>query len=44
MEKTKNAFKILIGKATEKRPSGRPRRRCWENDKMDIKEIGIIRG
>ena len=31
MEEGRNAFKILIGKHTEKRPLGRPRRR-WEDN------------
>ena len=36
MEEGRNAFKILTGKPTGKRPLGRPRRR-WE----DLEEIGI---
>ena len=40
MEKSGNAFKILVGTHTGKRPLGRPRRR-WEGDiRMDLKEIG----
>ena len=35
MEEGKNAFKILTGKPTGKRPLGRPRRR-WENIHMGI--------
>ena len=38
------AFKILTGKPTEKRPLGRPRRRCEDNIKMDLEEIGINAG
>jgi hypothetical protein len=38
MEEGRNAFKILTGKPTEKRPLGRPRCR-WE-DNIDLKQIG----
>ena len=39
MKEGRSAFKILIGKPTGKRPSGRP---WWEdNIRMDPKEIGI---
>ena len=41
MEDDRSAFKILTGRPTGKRPSGRPRRR-WDNIRMDLKEIGII--
>ena len=37
MEEDRNAFKILTGKPTGKRPLGRPRRK-WEDN---IEEIGI---
>ena len=41
MEEGRNAFKILTGLPTGKRPLGRPRHR-WEDDiRMDLKEIGI---
>ena len=41
MEVGKSAFKILIGKPTGKRPLGRPRGRCEDNIRMDLKEIGV---
>ena len=41
MEEGRSAFKILTGKPTGKRPLGRPRRRCVDNIRMDLKEIGI---
>ena len=41
MEEGRSAFKILIGKPTGKRSSGRPRRRWEDNIRMDLKEIGI---
>ena len=31
--------RVLIGKHEGKRPSGRPRRR-WEDNKMDLQEVG----
>jgi hypothetical protein len=38
-EKTRNAYRILVGKAEGKRPLGRPRRRWVDNIKMDLKDI-----
>ena len=41
MEESRNAYKILTGTPTRKRPLGRPRCR-WENIiRMYLKEIGI---
>ena len=37
-----NAFKILTRKLTGKRPLGTPRRRWGNNNRKDIKEIGVI--
>jgi hypothetical protein len=34
-EKTRNTYKILMGKPEGKRPLGRPRRRWVDNIKMD---------
>jgi hypothetical protein len=34
----RNAYRILVGKPEGERPLGRPRRRCVDNIKMDIKE------
>jgi hypothetical protein len=39
MEK-RNACKLLVGNPEGKRPLGRPRRRCMDNIKMDLGEIG----
>jgi hypothetical protein len=36
----RNAYRILVGNSERKRPLGRPRRRCVENIKMDLREIG----
>ena len=41
MEEGKNAFKILTGKPTGKRPLGSPRRRWEDNIRIHLKEIGI---
>ena len=41
MEEGRSAFKTLTGKPTGKRPLGRPRRRCEDNIRMDLKEIGF---
>ena len=35
------AFKILTGKPTGKRPSGKPWSTWEDNIRMDVKEIGI---
>jgi hypothetical protein len=35
-----NAYRILVGKPEGKRPLGRPRCRCVDNIKMDLREIG----
>ena len=44
MEEGKSAFKILTGKPTGKRPLGRPWRRWEDYIRMDLEEIGIMRG
>ena len=44
MDKGRNAFKMLTGKSTGKGPLGRPSRRCEDNIRMDLEEIGIIAG
>ena len=42
--KSRNAFKILTGKPTGKRPLGRPRRRWEDNIRMvSMRGIGLIR-
>ena len=35
---------IFTGKPAGKRPSGSPRRRCEDNIRMDLQEIGINAG
>jgi hypothetical protein len=38
--KKRNAYRILVGKPTAKRPLGRPRSRWEDNIGMDLREIG----
>jgi hypothetical protein len=40
MGKKKNAYRILVGKPERNIPLGRPRRRCVDNIKTDIRETG----
>jgi hypothetical protein len=37
-------YRVLAGKPEEKRPLGRPRRRWEDNIKMDLQEVGRVRG
>jgi hypothetical protein len=39
MAKMRNAYKILVGNPTGKRPLGRTRRKYKDNIKMDIREL-----
>ena len=41
MEEVRSTFKILTSTLAEKRASGMPRRRCEDNIRMNLKEIGI---
>jgi hypothetical protein len=36
----RNVYRILVGKLEGKRPLRRPRRRCVDNIKIDLLEIG----
>jgi hypothetical protein len=38
-EEKRNGYRIFVGKPEGKRPLGRPRRR-WEDNNMDLREIG----
>jgi hypothetical protein len=40
MGKMKSAYSILVGKREGKRPLGRSRRRCEENIRINVMEIG----
>ena len=41
MEEGRNAFKILTGKPTGKRPLGKPKNRWEDNIRLDLKEICV---
>jgi hypothetical protein len=36
----RGVYRVLVGKPEGKRPLGRPRRRCEDNIRMDLKEVG----
>jgi hypothetical protein len=40
MGNKRNSYRILVGKPGGKRPLGRPRRRCEDNMKIELREIG----
>jgi hypothetical protein len=44
MGKDRGVHRLLVGKPEEKRPVGRPRRRWEDNIKMDLQEVGGVRG
>jgi hypothetical protein len=41
MRENRNAYRILVGKPEGKRPLGRPRRRRADNNKIELREIGL---
>jgi hypothetical protein len=41
MGEKRNVYRLLVRKPEGKRPLGRPRRRCIDNIKMDLLEIGL---
>ncbi|KAJ4438215.1 hypothetical protein ANN_14154 [Periplaneta americana] len=40
MGESRNAYRVLVGRAEGKRPLGRPRRRWEDNIKIDLRELG----
>ncbi|KAJ4449155.1 hypothetical protein ANN_00551 [Periplaneta americana] len=40
MDKSRNAYRVLVGRPEGKRPLGRTRRRWEDNIKMDLREVG----
>jgi len=36
----RGVYRVLLGKPEGKRPLGRPRRRWFDNIRMDIQEVG----
>jgi hypothetical protein len=41
MGEGRGIYRVLVGRLEGKRPLGRSRRRCEDNIKMDLREIGI---
>jgi hypothetical protein len=41
VEYIRNAYKILVGYSEVKKPSGRPKRKCKDNIKMDLRKMGF---
>jgi hypothetical protein len=41
MGERRGVYRVLVGGPEGKRPLGRPRRKCEDNIKMDLREIGI---
>jgi len=40
MGEERGVYRVLVGKPEGKRPMGRPRRRCVNNIRMDLQEVG----
>jgi hypothetical protein len=40
MMERRGEFRVLVGKPEGNRPLGRPRRRCENNIKMDLQQVG----
>ena len=38
----RGVHRVLVGKPERRRPLGRPRRRCEDNIKMDLQEVGRV--
>jgi hypothetical protein len=41
MGEERKVYKVLLGKPEGKRPLGRPRRRCEDGIRMNLREIGL---
>ena len=42
MGKEREVYRVLVGKPEGKKPMGRPRRRCVDNIRMDLQEVGCV--
>jgi hypothetical protein len=42
MGEERKVYKVLVGKPEGKRPLGRPRRRCENGIRMDLRKIGGV--
>ena len=40
MGEERGVYRVLVGKPKGRRPLGRPRRRCVDNIRMDLHEVG----
>jgi hypothetical protein len=40
MGEERGAYRVLVGKPEGKRPLGRPRRKCVDNIRVDLQEVG----
>ena len=40
MGEERGMYSVLVGKPEVRRPLGRPRRRCVDNIRMDVQEVG----
>jgi len=40
MGEERRVYRVLVGKPEGRRPLGRPRRRCVDNIRMDLQEVG----
>ena len=40
MGERRGVYRIFVGKPEGERPLGRPRRRCEDNIKLDLQEVG----
>ena len=40
MSEERGVYRVLVGKPEGKRPLGRPRRRCVDNIRMNLQEVG----
>ena len=40
MGEERGVYRVLVGKPDGRRPVGRPRRRCVDNIRMDLQEVG----
>jgi hypothetical protein len=41
MGEERKVYRVLVGKPEGKRPLGRPRRRCEDGIRMDLREVGL---
>jgi hypothetical protein len=42
MGERRGAYRILVGRPEGRRPLGRPRRRCEDNMKTDLQDVGWV--